>query len=113
MAFVHLRTHTEFSVADGTLRIADAVDLAAADGQVQEHRLGGHVLDGHDPVVGDGLHVPGRPDDGGRGYDRADHRHPQEDPADHPPASRHDPMVSSEALHRTMARGPRRAMIGR
>jgi len=33
MAFVHLRTHTEFSVADGTLRIADAVDLAAADGQ--------------------------------------------------------------------------------
>ena len=33
MAFVHLRTHTEYSVADGTLRIADAVDLAAADGQ--------------------------------------------------------------------------------
>jgi len=33
MSFVHLRTHTEFSVADGTLRIADAVDLAAADGQ--------------------------------------------------------------------------------
>ena len=33
MAFVHLRTHTEFSVADGTLRIADAVDLAAGDGQ--------------------------------------------------------------------------------
>jgi DNA polymerase-3 subunit alpha len=33
MAFVHLRTHTEFSVADGTLRIADAVDMAAADGQ--------------------------------------------------------------------------------
>jgi len=33
MPFVHLRTHTEFSVADGTLRIADAVDLAAADGQ--------------------------------------------------------------------------------
>ncbi|MEP7299545.1 MAG: DNA polymerase III subunit alpha, partial [Burkholderiales bacterium] len=33
MAFVHLRTHTEFSVADGTLRVADAVDLAAADGQ--------------------------------------------------------------------------------
>ena len=33
MSFVHLRTHTEFSVADGTLRIADAVDMAAADGQ--------------------------------------------------------------------------------
>ncbi|MEP6875727.1 MAG: PHP domain-containing protein, partial [Burkholderiales bacterium] len=33
MSFVHLRTHTEFSVADGTLRIADAADLAAADGQ--------------------------------------------------------------------------------
>ena len=33
MAFVHLRTHTEFSVADGTLRIADAVAAAAADGQ--------------------------------------------------------------------------------
>jgi DNA polymerase III subunit alpha len=33
MAFVHLRTHTEFSVADGTLRIADAADLAVADGQ--------------------------------------------------------------------------------
>ena len=31
--FVHLRTHTEFSVADGTLRIADAVAAAAADGQ--------------------------------------------------------------------------------
>ena len=33
MAFVHLRTHTEFSVADGTLRIDDAVAVAAADGQ--------------------------------------------------------------------------------
>ncbi|HEY4067258.1 MAG TPA: DNA polymerase III subunit alpha, partial [Burkholderiaceae bacterium] len=33
MAFVHLRTHTEFSVADGTLRVHDAVDHAAADGQ--------------------------------------------------------------------------------
>ncbi len=33
MSFVHLRTHTEFSVADGMLRIGDAVDLAAADGQ--------------------------------------------------------------------------------
>ena len=33
MSFVHLRTHTEFSVADGTLRIGDAVDLAVADGQ--------------------------------------------------------------------------------
>jgi DNA polymerase-3 subunit alpha len=33
MAFVHLRIHTEFSVADGTLRIADAVQAAAADGQ--------------------------------------------------------------------------------
>jgi DNA polymerase-3 subunit alpha len=33
MSFVHLRTHTEFSVADGMLRIAEAVDLAAADGQ--------------------------------------------------------------------------------
>ena len=33
MAFVHLRTHTEFSVVDGTLRIDDAVAAAAADGQ--------------------------------------------------------------------------------
>ena len=33
MAFVHLRTHSEFSVADGTLRIDDAVAAAAADGQ--------------------------------------------------------------------------------
>ncbi|MGH8797709.1 MAG: PHP domain-containing protein, partial [Caldimonas sp.] len=33
MAFVHLRTHTEFSVVDGTLRIDDAVEAAAADGQ--------------------------------------------------------------------------------
>ncbi len=34
MSFVHLRTHTEFSVADGTLRIVDTVAAAAADGQV-------------------------------------------------------------------------------
>src|SRR5437763_5054156 len=33
MAFVHLRTHTEYSVVDGTLRIDDAVAAAAADGQ--------------------------------------------------------------------------------
>jgi DNA polymerase III subunit alpha len=33
MAFVHLRTHTEFSVVDGTLRIADAAAAARADGQ--------------------------------------------------------------------------------
>ena len=33
MAFVHLRTHTEFSVADGTLRIDEAVAAAAADQQ--------------------------------------------------------------------------------
>jgi DNA polymerase-3 subunit alpha len=33
MAFVHLRTHTEFSVVDGTLRIDGAVDAAAADRQ--------------------------------------------------------------------------------
>ena len=33
MAFVHLRTHTEFSVADGTLRIGDAIRSAASDGQ--------------------------------------------------------------------------------
>ncbi|KNZ33068.1 MAG: DNA polymerase III subunit alpha [Methylibium sp. NZG] len=33
MAFIHLRTHTEFSVVDGTLRIDDAADAAAADGQ--------------------------------------------------------------------------------
>ena len=31
--FVHLRSHTEFSVVDGTLRIDDAVDAAAKDGQ--------------------------------------------------------------------------------
>ncbi|MBK7614289.1 MAG: DNA polymerase III subunit alpha [Burkholderiales bacterium] len=34
MAFVHLRTHTEFSVVDGTLRIDDAAAAAKADGQV-------------------------------------------------------------------------------
>ncbi|GAB4036377.1 MAG: DNA polymerase III subunit alpha [Rubrivivax sp.] len=33
MAFVHLRTHTEFSVVDGTLRIDDAAQAAAQDGQ--------------------------------------------------------------------------------
>jgi DNA polymerase-3 subunit alpha len=32
-AFVHLRTHTEFSVVDGTLRIPAAAEAAAADGQ--------------------------------------------------------------------------------
>jgi len=34
MAFVHLRTHTEYSVVDGTLRIDDAAKAAAQDGQV-------------------------------------------------------------------------------
>ncbi|MEO3713576.1 DNA polymerase III subunit alpha [Roseateles flavus] len=34
MAFVHLRTHTEFSVVDGTLLIDDAAAAAAKDGQV-------------------------------------------------------------------------------
>ncbi|HET9643786.1 MAG TPA: DNA polymerase III subunit alpha, partial [Burkholderiaceae bacterium] len=34
MPFVHLRTHTEFSVVDGTLRIDDAVAAARKDGQV-------------------------------------------------------------------------------
>ena len=33
MSFVHLRTHTEFSVVDGTLRVDDAVNAAARDGQ--------------------------------------------------------------------------------
>ena len=33
MPFVHLRTHTEYSVVDGTLRIADAAAAARADGQ--------------------------------------------------------------------------------
>src|SRR5687767_3966954 len=33
MAFVHLRTHTEYSVVDGTLRIDEAVKGAAADRQ--------------------------------------------------------------------------------
>src|SRR5688572_17578286 len=33
MAFVHLRTHTEFSIVDGTLRIDEAVSAAAADRQ--------------------------------------------------------------------------------
>jgi DNA polymerase-3 subunit alpha len=32
--FVHLRLHTEFSVADGTCRIDDAINTAKADGQV-------------------------------------------------------------------------------
>ncbi|MFN5701391.1 MAG: PHP domain-containing protein, partial [Betaproteobacteria bacterium] len=34
MAFVHLRTHTEFSVVDGTLRIDEAARAAAQDRQV-------------------------------------------------------------------------------
>ena len=34
MAFVHLRTHTEYSVVDGTLRVDDAAAAAKADGQV-------------------------------------------------------------------------------
>ena len=34
MAFVHLRLHTEYSVVDSTLRIAEAVAAARADGQV-------------------------------------------------------------------------------
>jgi DNA polymerase III subunit alpha len=34
MSFVHLRTHTEYSVVDGILRVDDAVGAAAADGQV-------------------------------------------------------------------------------
>ncbi len=34
MAFIHLRTHTEFSVLDGTLRVDEAVNAAASDGQV-------------------------------------------------------------------------------
>src|SRR5688572_13772137 len=34
MPFVHLRTHTEYSVVDGTLRVADAVQAARADNQV-------------------------------------------------------------------------------
>ena len=34
MAFVHLRTHTEFSVVDGTLRIDEVVGAAAKDAQV-------------------------------------------------------------------------------
>jgi DNA polymerase-3 subunit alpha len=33
MAFVHLRTHSEFSVVDGTLRIDDVAAAARADGQ--------------------------------------------------------------------------------
>jgi DNA polymerase-3 subunit alpha len=33
MSFVHLRTHTEYSVVDGTLRIDEAVRIAATDGQ--------------------------------------------------------------------------------
>lgn len=32
-SFVHLRTHTEFSVVDGTLRVGDVVAAAAGDGQ--------------------------------------------------------------------------------
>ena len=32
-SFVHLRTHTEYSVVDGTLRIDDAARAARADGQ--------------------------------------------------------------------------------
>ncbi len=34
MAFVHLRTHSEYSVVDGMLRIDEAASVARADGQV-------------------------------------------------------------------------------
>ena len=34
MAFVHLRTHTEYSVVDGTLRVDAAIAAASNDGQV-------------------------------------------------------------------------------
>ncbi len=34
MSFVHLRTHSEFSIVDGMLRIDDAARAARADGQV-------------------------------------------------------------------------------
>jgi len=34
MGFIHLRTHTEYSVVDGTLRVADAVRAARADAHV-------------------------------------------------------------------------------
>ncbi len=34
MSFVHLRTHTEYSVVDSTLRVDDMAAAAAADGQV-------------------------------------------------------------------------------
>jgi DNA polymerase III subunit alpha len=33
MSFIHLRTHTEYSVVDGTLRVDEAVSAAARDGQ--------------------------------------------------------------------------------
>ena len=33
MAFVHLRSHTEFSVVDGTVRIDDLIKAAAKDNQ--------------------------------------------------------------------------------
>ena len=33
MDFIHLRSHTEFSVVDGTLRVDDMVAAAAKDGQ--------------------------------------------------------------------------------
>ncbi len=33
MPFVHLRTHSEYSVVDGTLRVDDAAAAAKADGQ--------------------------------------------------------------------------------
>ena len=33
MPFIHLRTHTEFSVVDGTLRTDDMIEAAAADQQ--------------------------------------------------------------------------------
>jgi DNA polymerase III subunit alpha len=33
MAFVHLRSHTEFSVVDGTLRVDELADAARSDGQ--------------------------------------------------------------------------------
>ncbi|MGA0792714.1 MAG: PHP domain-containing protein, partial [Burkholderiaceae bacterium] len=33
MAFVHLRLHSEYSIADGIVRLSDAVAAAAEDGQ--------------------------------------------------------------------------------
>ena len=82
MSFVHLRTHTEFSVVDGTLRIDDVAAAARADGQLalgvtDLSNLFGAVKfykacrgKGVKPIVGVDVWLDPLPDGGDRGPTR-------------------------------------------